>query len=112
MLNERKFEWGRWDCFAYIVEAARLDVSHLPPRRYRTQTGAMLYLKRNGFASLADLVDSLAEPRAVGYAQRGDILMREGCLGMCTGGFGVFLTEDGFERLSTFESERAWRVVR
>lgn len=106
----KEFKWGEWDCFAYAVEAAGLDVSHLPPRRYRTQTGAMLYLKRNGFDSLEALMDSLAEPVPVGFAQRGDILMREGCLGICKGATGLFLAEmAGYVRLNTFESERAWR---
>lgn len=110
---ERSFEWGPWDCFAYVVRAAKIDVSHLPPRRYRTQTGAMLYLKRNGFDTLEALMDSLASPVPVGYAQRGDILMQQGGLGICKGGTGLFLAEQtGYERLNTFQSERAWRVVR
>lgn len=72
----------------------------------------MLYLKRNGFDSLAALMDSLAEQVPVGFAQKGDILMQEGCLGICKGATGLFLAEDrGFERLNTFASERAWRVI-
>jgi hypothetical protein len=107
------FEWGKWDCFAYVVDAAGVDVSHLPARKYRTQTGAMLYLKRNGFESLEALMDSLAESVPVGFAQKGDILMQQGCLGICKGGTGLFLAENsGYERLNTFASERAWRVIR
>lgn len=107
------FEWGKSDCFAYVVEAAAIDVSHLPRRRYTTQNGAMLYLKRNGFDSLSALMDSLLEPIPVGFAQRGDIVMQQGCLGICKGPMSLFLDEhSGFIRLNTFQSEGAWRVVR
>lgn len=107
------FKWGEWDCLAFVADATGLDLSSLTPRRYRTQTGAMLYIKRNGFDSLAEMMDSLAESVPVGFAQKGDILMQQGCLGICKGGTGLFLAEhSGYERLNTFASERAWRVIR
>lgn len=103
------FKWGEWDCFAFVTKEAGVDTSHLPPRVYTTNIGAALYIKRNGFDSLADLMDSLLPVRPVGFARRGDVLLKEGCLGICKGSYGVFLTEDaGFARVSTFECERAW----
>lgn len=107
--KDRPFEWGAWDCFAFVTEAAGVDVSHLPPRTYTTRIGAARYIKRQGFDSLAELMDSLMPERPVGFARRGDVLLKEGCLGICKGHYGVFLSCEGeWSRVSTFECERAW----
>lgn len=103
------FKWGEWDCLVYVAQEAGLDISHFGPRKYTNNIGAAFYIKRNGFNNLAQLVDSLLPSRPVGFARRGDILLKEGCLGICKGSYGLFLTESsGLTRVSTFECERAW----
>lgn len=105
---DRPFEWGPWDCFAFVTERSGVDTSHMPPRTYKGPIGAARYIKRLGFASLADLMDSLMSPKPVGFAQRGDVLLVDGCLGICKGTYGLFLAEEGYTRRPTVLCERAW----
>lgn len=108
-MTSASFEWGAWDCFAFVTTERGIDTSHMPPRTYTGRIGAARYIKRLGFASLADLMDSLAKPKPVGFAQRGDILLIDGCLGICKGAYGLFLDEHaGRVRFPTVNCERAW----
>ena len=102
------FEWGAADCFAFVTGRAGIDTSHMPPRTYTGRIGAARYIKRLGFNSLADLMDSLMTPKPVGFAQRGDVLLKDGCLGICKGTYGLFLAETGYTRVATVVCERAW----
>lgn len=108
VLTERPFEWGPWDCFAFVTERAGVDTSHMPPRTYTGRIGAARYIKRLGYAGLADLMDSLMPSKPVGFAQRGDVLLKDGCLGICKGAYGLFLAETGYTRVATVVCERAW----
>lgn len=104
----RDFQWGEWDCFAYIFDGRPELIEHLPPRLYTGPIGAARYFKRLGFDSLPDFIDSLLTAKPVGFAQRGDVLLKDGCLGICHGPHGTFLAESGFVRIGTFNCERAW----
>lgn len=108
LIAAKPFAWGAADCFAFVTERAGVDTSHLPPRAYTGPIGAARYIKRLGYAGLADLMDSLMTPRPVGFAQRGDVLLYRGCLGICTGRDGVFLSETGYTRVPSVLCERAW----
>lgn len=107
-MTSDSFVWGSADCFTFVTQRVGIDTSHMPPRTYSGRIGAARYIKRLGYAGLADLMDSLREPKLVGFAQRGDVLLLDGCLGICKGAYGLFLSEEGYTRRPTVLCERAW----
>ena len=69
------FEWGVSDCtFAFdAIEAMTGFDAIADCRGYLTERGAIIALKRTGFASVRDLVASCFEEIHPGLAIRGDI---------------------------------------
>lgn len=116
--REAVFAWGTCDC-AMFAAGAVLAMTETDPAeeirgRYKSQAGAGRAIKRAGFADLGEWVSSkFAEVPKV-YAQRGDILMFDGSLGVCAGAVAWFVGEEdgapGLVSHPTLECERAWRV--
>lgn len=83
------FEWGRHDCCTFAAGAvyAMTGFDHMAEfrGRYTTRIGSLRALKRFGAGALAPTLDQKFTPIAAATAQRGDIVMSGGALGICMG---------------------------
>lgn len=119
-LRARPFAWGTHDCctFASGAVEAVTDVDPMPEFRgkYRSAAGASRALRTIGAGDLARTLDAKFNPVPAPLAQRGDIVMHDGLLGICLGPVLVAVGREGerdglvlFDRASWIEP-RAWRV--
>lgn len=75
------FQYGVSDCFILMMDAARALTGEDPyagERTYKTENGAMLRLKKRGFASVEDAIAAVYERVPHSLAKRGDLAI---CLG-------------------------------
>lgn len=120
-LRTRPFAWGRHDCCTFAAGAvlAMTGVDPMPEfrGRYTTARGSVRALRRIGAGDLAGTLDRKFEPVAAALAQRGDIVMIAGLLGICWGGFAFAVGREGeHEGLirmdrARWADPRAWRVA-
>jgi hypothetical protein len=99
------FAWGRHDCYSWVRRVVHAISAHRLPGAgsYSSAQGAALRMRRRGFASLEAVMDGTLERRpGVLLAQRGDVVMAEGALGICVGARCAFISEAGM----------AWRPLR
>jgi hypothetical protein len=119
-LRARPFAWGQHDCctFSAGAVAAMTDVDPMPEfrGRYTTAIGSARALRRFGRGTLAATLDAKFERVEPAFAQRGDVVMSSGLLGICMGPFLVAVGREGdreglvrIERARWVEP-RAWRV--
>lgn len=119
-LRARPFAWGEHDCctFSAGAVAAMTDVDPMPEfrGRYTTAIGSGQALRRFGRGTLAATLDAKFEAIEPAFAQRGDVVMSSGLLGICMGAFLVAVGREGdreglirIERARWVEP-RAWRV--
>lgn len=119
-LRLRPFEWGRHDCCTFSAGAveAMTGVDPMPEfrGRYTTAIGSARALKRYGAGTLEATLDTKFERVPAALAQRGDVIMTEGLLGICLGGIAVVVgsagERDGLLRIprGSWVEPRAWRV--
>ncbi len=114
------FAWGRHDCCTFSAGAveAMTGIDPMPEfrGRYTTARGSVRALRRFGAGDLVRTLDGKFEPVAAPLAQRGDIVMSSGLLGICLGPFLVAVGREGereglirIER-PIWDAPRAWRV--
>ncbi|WP_294327034.1 hypothetical protein [uncultured Sphingomonas sp.] len=119
-LRARPFEWGRHDCCTFAAGAveAMTGVDPMPEfrGRYSTAIGSARALRRFGAGDLASTLDGKFEAIPAPLAQRGDIVMTGGLLGIAWGDFAFAVGSEGdreglirMER-SRWIEPRAWRV--
>jgi len=119
-LRLRPFAWGKHDCCTFSAGAveAMTGVDPMPEFRghYSTAIGSARALRRFGAGDLASTLDAKFESVAPALAQRGDIVMSSGLLGICLGPFLVAVGAEGereglirIER-ARWDAPRAWRV--
>ncbi len=120
-LRARPFAWGEHDCCTFAAGAvqAMTGVDPMPEfrGRYSTPRGSARALRRFGAGTLAATLDSKFEATDAGLAQRGDIIMSGGLLGICFGPFLIAVGSEGdreglirIDRPAWVEA-RAWRVA-
>ncbi len=114
------FAWGSYDCCMFTGDAveAMTDVDPMPEFRgkYRSAAGASRALRTIGAGDLPRTLDGKFRPVPPALAQRGDIVMHDGLLGVCLGAVMVCVGLEGereglvlFDR-ATWVEPRAWRV--
>jgi len=119
-LRVRPFQWGAHDCCTFSAGAveAMTGVDPMPEfrGRYSTAIGSARALRKFGAGTLAATMDAKFEAVAAPLAQRGDIVMSDGLLGICLGPFLVAVGREGdHEGLIRIDrgqwaEPRAWRV--
>ena len=99
-------------CAGAVIAMTGFDLAENLRGRYSTELGAAKALHR--FGGLSGYMDSVAPPVNVSFAKRGDVVMREGCLGICIGEKAVFIGREGErEGLLSYpmiECEGAWSI--
>lgn len=97
--RDREFAFGDWDCILFACAAAEAitgdDKAAAYRGRYSNAKGARAALREIGKGTLLRTVDAEFKRKPVGYAGRGDLVWREGCVGVCLGQNAAFLTEPG-----------------
>lgn len=111
------FRWGEQDCAMFAADWVQraIDIDPASPWRgqYTTLGQAKLLQHRDG--GLETMITSvLGEPIAVGFAQRGDIVLEVSDLGptagVCAGFAGVFASWEGLIYRPMGGCTTAWRV--
>lgn len=97
--RDRPFAWGEWDCILMACAAAEAITGHDAAAdfrgRYSDAAGARQALRDIGAGALLRTVDREFNRKPVGRAQRGDLIWRDGCVGVCLGSTAAFITEPG-----------------
>lgn len=119
-LGEPEHAYGARDCALFACDAVFAQTGIDPGAEFRgkysTEPGAARALKRIGAGSLEETTDSKLETGTVSLAMRGDIVMRQGSLGVVMGnGTALFIGEDEagnsrWLKAPRHEWEKAWRV--
>lgn len=113
--RDRPFAWGEHDCVLFTASAveAMTDVDHAAAWRgeYNSEMGALRVLRKCGFATTAEAAISIfGEAIALLLAQRGDVMLWRGALGICTGTHAAFMTPEGLDFWPIADCDAAWRV--
>ncbi len=120
-LRLREFAWGHHDCCTFAAGAveAMTGVDPIPEFRgaYDDAIGAVQALRTIGQGTLSATLDTKFDRVAPALAQRGDLVMTSGLLGICWGSFAIAVgregAREGLLRLNRTEwvDARAWRVA-
>lgn len=119
-LRTRPFAWGEHDCCTFVAGAveAMTGADPIPEfrGRYSSAAGSTKALKRYGAGTLEATLDTKVARVPASLAQRGDVIMTGGLLGICSGAFAIAVGAEG-ERDGLLKLERAgwvdpiaWRV--
>lgn len=110
----RVFEWGQRDCALFSCGAveAMTGVHPFPEflGAYSDREGAARALRELGAGTLHRTFSTKFPSVESAFAKRGDIVMAQNALGICVGGFALFLGEDGFERIPRPHFDDAWSI--
>jgi len=113
-VRDRPHAYGRHDCALHGANAAfaQTGVDNGAPFRghYETELGAARALRRFGAGTIEATFDVHYAPVAPALAQRGDLVLAQGSIGVCVGGDAMFVGDAGLERIARPEWSRAWRV--
>lgn len=108
--------YGVTDCCMFAAGAVEAMTGEDPmPEfrgRYRSQAGASRALRTIGAGDLASTLSTKFEPKPVGFAQRGDLVMHDGSVGVCIGAEALFvpMTGSGLVRVPRRDWSAAWAV--
>lgn len=95
--SERPFVWGQWDCILMAASCVNamtgVDVAARYRGQYSNQTGAREMLRELGEGTLLRTVNAVFQPKKVSRVQRGDLVWRDGAVGVSLGADAAFLTD-------------------
>ncbi len=99
-VRARPFRYGQHDCCLFAGNAVRAMTGRDPVKefrgKYRSAATAQRALREIGGGDLAHVMTAkFGTPIAPALAQRGDLVMSDGSLGVCMGGFAYFVGEEG-----------------
>jgi len=113
------FQWGVFDCALFTADCVFAITGNDPARnyrnRYKTQRGAMGIIKREGFDSLAEMMDTWYDtPVTKHFLRRGDVGMFDGgngpTVGICTGAHVVAPSENGLVSVPVSLCFKGWSI--
>ncbi|GEA06230.1 hypothetical protein KUL42_09910 [Alteromonas sp. KUL42] len=113
-----KFQWGKHDCCLFAADAVLAMTGHDYAKafrgRYRTSKGALLALKRKGYAGIDEALTAiLGEPSPRLSVRRGDVVLikhnGEDTAGIMFGDVVVPSTLH-LETVSPLSIQKVWRV--
>lgn len=108
------FEYGVNDCCMFAAGAVEAMTGVDPMEEFRGSysdlRGSLKALKDIGEGSLEATLDSKFEEVEIGRAQRGDLAFFDNSVGVVSGSFAYFVSDDGLERVPREFWEKCWRV--
>lgn len=113
--GEAVFAWGEKDCALFVADALLAmtgdDIAAPFRGKYKTAGGSVRALRREGYLDAWSVFDAHLSEIPPAFAQRGDVAMYSGAMGICIGRTALFLTEDeGLTARPMIEWTRCWRV--
>ena len=113
--RDKAFAWGKHDCALWCADwvSKVTGIDHAAEWRgqYTNETELNKLLRARGYGSWEAVADACAMSRPLMLARRGDILLHPcGTLGICTGNYGVFVTERCVLTHPTLACLKAWGV--
>lgn len=110
--------WGSNDCVMFGAGAVEAQTGTDPAAEfrgeYRSFAGAQRVLSKHGDGTVQGMIDPLFRRIAPAFAQRGDLVLAEGSLGVVVGNEALFPGEEGARaglvRLPRTAWTRAWKV--
>lgn len=117
-LEGQPFAWGKLDCALFFAGAVKAMTGVDPAAEFRgkytTAPGSVRALKRYGAGDLESTLDAKFETKPAAFLQRGDGVWDGEAVGVCMGGFALFIgtTEgvDGLYRVERSEWRKGWAV--
>lgn len=114
----KPYAYGSHDCALFAAGAVMAmtgtDIAAEFRGKYRSQAGSVRALRTIGAGTLEATIDAKLEPVAVGFAQRGDLVLHEGAVGVSAGRFAVFVGDmdeaPKLIRVPRAAWQKAWRV--
>lgn len=114
--RDEPFVYGENDCCMFAAGAmiAMTGVDPIPEFRgkYNSLASSVKALKELGAGDLEKTIDGKLPEIAVGLAQRGDVALYDGSLGVVMDGYAWFVSDDGLERIPRSEWTKAWSIGR
>lgn len=111
-----QFQYGSHDCAHFVAGAVEAITGENPmsdiTEAYDSQIGSLRVLKGLGFDDVEQFTDSKFTSIEIGFAQTGDIVLHDGCLGIAVSSKAVFVTEVGYTFVDRSEWLNAWEVGR
>ncbi len=105
------FAWGENDCCTFSAGAveALTGVDPMPEYRgkYDTALGSARAL---GGKKLEEVLDEKFPGVPIGFAQRGDLVLMDECVGVVAGDYAWFVSDVGLERVKRGLWDKAWGV--
>ena len=112
--RDEPFEYGVNDCAMFASGAVEAMTGENPMEEfigsYDSLTGSLRSLKSIGEGSLEATIDVKFDQIEIGRAQRGDLAFFDGSVGVVSGGFAYFVSDDGLERIPRDYWDKCWRV--
>jgi hypothetical protein len=117
-VRDKPHEYGEHDCALHGANGvlAVQGVDHGAPFRgkYDSEKGAARALRRYGAGTVEATFDAHLPEIPVAFAQRGDLVMSDGAIGICLGGDAAFVgeigTRQGLVRIPRSDWQKAWAV--
>ena len=109
------FEWGQNDCALWCADWVNIatgnDFASAWRGLYTTEAELSELLTSRGYSEPQDIPTAVGLPAMNhAFAQRGDVVLWEGCLGICNGLNSYFLIERGVTGVKTRLCQQAWAV--
>lgn len=118
LINKRDlpFEYGKNDCACFVSGAIEAITGEDPmadvSKDYTTEIGSLRVLKGLGYDSVEEFMNARFKETPIGFAQTGDVVLHDGCLGVVISSKAVFVTEVGYTFVDRSEWSKAWEVGR
>src|SRR5207245_2693359 len=118
-VTDLPYRWGEHDCMLFVGKVIYAvtgeDVGEKHREQYSNEIGAYRYLKKLGHDGPESFLDELLEQKPVGFAQRGDIVLRDdGIPALCMGSFALMVGQqddrDGLFKVPRSDWVKAWAV--
>jgi hypothetical protein len=107
------FQWGINDCCTFSAGAVEALTGFDPMPEYRGQYDTALGSARAlGGKTLEQVLDEKFSMVPIGFAQRGDLVLMDNCVGVVAGDYAWFVSDIGLERVRRNMWEKAWKVGR
>jgi len=103
------FSWSTHSCAFWTADVVKAitGTDHAKPYRnkIKSELSAARLLKKTPLENLVPL-----KTKPVSFAQRGDVVMFDGALGVCIGQQSAFIGKDGLKFVQTLQCVAAWET--
>lgn len=112
--RDEPFEYGVNDCCTFIAGAVEAETGKDPMPEFRGKydslKSSLRALRDIGEGNLEATMDSKFETVDPSHAQRGDLAFFDGSVGVVTGQFAWFVSDEGLERVPRGYWDKGWKV--